>query len=140
MVEDTPVLEGEALLTQSLVGLSQRELRGTQSLLEEQKPGFGLVIGMYGGGVGALAGGSFFIATSVGFFVNTFGILVGAAALTAGVVMIVIGSIALVSRLRMRGRYNARIEEVRGLLRAPRKSEASNQGFPLGHMVTVAQW
>jgi hypothetical protein len=139
--EDAPVLEGDALLTASLVNMSQRELKGMQTLLEEQKPGFGLTIGMYAGGLGALAFGSFVIAMSVGYYTNTFGLVLGSAALAAGVVMIVVGSLALVSRLKTRALYNTRLEEVKNLIRKPRsRSAAFVPTLSPSGLVTLAQW
>ena len=113
-----------------------------QTLLEEQKPGLGLSIGMYAGGLGALVVGSFFIAISVNsYYTDTFGLVIGSVALTAGVAMIVIGSLALVSRLKTRALYNTRLEEVKSLIHKPRsKSATFEPRLSASGLLTLAQW
>jgi hypothetical protein len=138
--DDAPILEGEALLTASLTHMSQRELRGVQTLLEESRPGLGFSIGMFGGGAGALALGTFMIATSVGSFGSTFGLLLGGAALTAGVVLIVIGTVSLVRRLGVRAKYDARIDEVRGLLKPAKSGGPDRASLLLSPLITIARW
>ena len=44
VAEDAPMLDTGDILTRPLNGMSQRELRGTQTLLEEQRPGLGLTL------------------------------------------------------------------------------------------------
>jgi hypothetical protein len=117
--------------------MSKRELRGMQTLLEEGKPGLGFPIGMYGGTLGGIAVGSFFIATSIGYYGNTFGLVVGGVALTAAVTLAVIGTLSLVKRLGIRGKYNARIEEVRGLLLKSGRPDRASSPSPL---LIIAQW